>query len=54
MAECTDRKLFDDSEAAHPRTEKYKELIREFKYIQRRERENEQRRQKRKMMKEST
>ena len=39
---------------AHPRTEKYKELIREFKYIQRRERENEQRRQKRKMMKEST
>lgn len=33
---------------AHPRTEKYKELIREFKYIQRRERENEQRRQKRK------
>ena len=38
---------------AHPRTEKYKELIREFKYIQRRERENEQRRQKRKMMKES-
>ena len=36
---------------AHPRTEKYKELIREFKYIQRRERENEQRRQK-KMMKE--
>lgn len=39
---------------SHPRTEKYKELIREFKYIQRRERENEQRRQKRKMMKEST
>lgn len=39
---------------AHPRTEKYKELIREFKYIQRRERENERRRQKRKMMKEST
>ena len=39
---------------AHPRTEKYKELIREFKYVQRRERENEQRRQKRKMMKEST
>ena len=39
---------------AHPHTEKYKELIREFKYIQRRERENEQRRQKRKMMKEST
>ena len=39
---------------AHPRTEKYKELIREFKYIQRRERENGQRRQKRKMMKEST
>lgn len=39
---------------AHPRTEKYKELIREFKYIQRHERENEQRRQKRKMMKEST
>ena len=39
---------------AHPRTEKYKELIREFKYIQRRERENEQRRQKRKMMKKST
>ncbi len=52
---------------AHPRTEKYKELIREFKaiphasivryclkYIQHRERENEQRRQKRKMMKEST
>ena len=39
---------------AHPRTEKYKELIREFKYIQRRERENEQRRQKRKVMKEST
>ena len=39
---------------AHPRTEKYKELIREFKYIQRRERENEQRRQKRIMMKEST
>ena len=39
---------------ARPRTEKYKELIREFKYIQRRERENEQRRQKRKMMKEST
>lgn len=39
---------------AHPRTEKYKELIREFKYIQRRERENEQRRQKRKMMKERT
>ena len=39
---------------AHPYTEKYKELIREFKYIQRRERENEQRRQKRKMMKEST
>lgn len=39
---------------AHPRTEKYEELIREFKYIQRRERENEQRRQKRKMMKEST
>ena len=39
---------------AHPRTEKYKELIREFKYIQRRERENEQRQQKRKMMKEST
>lgn len=39
---------------AYPRTEKYKELIREFKYIQRRERENEQRRQKRKMMKEST
>lgn len=39
---------------AHPRTEKYKELIREFKYIQRRERENEQRRQKRKIMKEST
>ena len=39
---------------AHPRTEKYKELIREFKYNRRRERENEQRRQKRKMMKEST
>lgn len=39
---------------AHPHTEKYKELIREFKYIQRRERENEQRRQKRKIMKEST
>ena len=38
---------------AHPRTEKYKELIREFKYNRRRERENE-RRQKRKMMKEST
>lgn len=34
---------------AHPRTEKYKELIREFKYIQRRERENEQRRCKRRM-----
>ncbi|WP_296135275.1 hypothetical protein [uncultured Eubacterium sp.] len=33
----------------HPRTEKYKELIREFKYIQRRERENEQRRCKRRM-----
>ena len=32
---------------AHPRTEKYKELIQKFKYIQRRERENEQRRQKR-------
>lgn len=31
-----------------PRTEKYKELIREFKYKQRRERENEQRRCKRK------
>ena len=28
---------------AHPRTEKYKDLIWEFKYIQRRERENEQR-----------
>ena len=39
---------------AHPRTEKYKELIREFKYNRRRERENEQRRRKRKMMKEST
>ena len=39
---------------ARPRTEKYKEFTREFKYIQRRERENEQRRQKRKMMKEST
>ena len=39
---------------AHPRTEKYKELIREFKYNRRRERENEQRRQKRKMMKAST
>ncbi|WP_297143426.1 hypothetical protein [uncultured Eubacterium sp.] len=34
---------------AHPRTEKYKELIREFKYIQHRERENEQRRCKRRM-----
>ena len=39
---------------AHPCTEKYKDLVREFKYIQHRERENEQRRQKRKMMKEST
>ena len=34
---------------AHPRTEKYKELIRDFKYIQRRERENEQRRCKRRI-----
>ena len=33
----------------HPRTEKYKELIRKFKYIQRRERENKQRRCKRRM-----
>ena len=39
---------------ALPRSENYKDLIREFKYIQRRERENEQRRQKRKMIKEST
>ena len=39
---------------AHPRTEKYKELIREFKYVQRRERENEQLRCKRRLMKEST
>ena len=39
---------------SNPRTERYKELIREFKYKQRRERENEQRRQKRKMMKERT
>ena len=36
------------------KVEKYKELIREFKYNRRRERENEQRRQKRKMMKERT
>lgn len=34
---------------AIPRTEKYKELIRAFKYKQRRERENEKRRHKRKM-----
>lgn len=32
-----------------PRTEKYKELIKAFKYKQRREHENEQRRCKRKM-----
>lgn len=36
---------------AIPRTEEYKELIRKFKYKQRRERENEQRRCKRKMKK---
>ena len=34
---------------AYPCTEKYKELIREFKYIQRREHENKQRRCKRRM-----
>lgn len=34
---------------AIPRTEEYKELIRKFKYKQRRERENEQRRCKRRM-----
>lgn len=34
---------------ATPRTEKYKELIKAFKYKQRREQENEQRRCKRKM-----
>ncbi len=34
---------------ATPRTEKYKELIKTFKYKQRREHENEQRRCKRKM-----
>ena len=34
---------------SNPRTERYKELIREFKYKQRRERENEQRRCKRRM-----
>ncbi len=34
---------------SNPRTDRYKELIREFKYIQRRERENEQRRCKRRM-----
>jgi hypothetical protein len=39
---------------ANPRTEKYKELIREFKYKQRRERENEQRRCKRRKMKADT
>lgn len=39
---------------ANPRTEKYKELIREFKYKQRRERENEQRRCKRRKMRSDT
>lgn len=34
---------------SNPRTEKYKELIKAFKYKQRRECENEQRRLKRKM-----
>lgn len=34
---------------SNPRAERYKELIREFKYKQRRERENEQRRCKRRM-----
>ena len=42
------------AKAGAPAHGKYKELIREFKYNRRRERENEQRRQKRKMMKEST
>lgn len=34
---------------SNPRTDRYKELIRKFKYLQRRERENEQRRCKRRM-----
>lgn len=34
---------------SNPRTDRYKELIKAFKYKQRRERENEQRRCKRKM-----
>lgn len=38
---------------SNPRTEKYKELIKAFKYKQRRERENEQRRCKRKMQRDN-
>lgn len=38
---------------AIPRTEKYQELIKAFKYKQRREHENEQRRLKRKIQKDN-